>query len=172
MRVARQNEQLTLTLNVFERRLLHHILTAILRNYRIKPEEIHPKVAAVWYSRRGCETARMSPEETSQWVESLYKDRRSRSERIGDWAAQLVAQTSGHSQLQIKTDEASDLMTVLNDHRLWLAARHDIGQTEMDLHSLEAMAKIKPTQQTALYEIHFLACIIEGILRALLQSGF
>lgn len=170
MRVTRQNDRLTLTFNFLESRVLQRVLQTIHRNYSIKPGQIHPKVAAVWYSTRGCEKAGMSAEETSQWIEHLHQDKGSRAALLEDWSSQLAVPESKQARIRVSLGHASDLMMALNDHRLWLAARHDIGQAEMDVRSIEGLASLKPTQQAALQEIHFLAWTIEEILRALRGS--
>jgi hypothetical protein len=160
----RHNDTLTLGLSSFESRLLRRVLNSIIRNYKAKPGQLDPRVAAAWYSTRGCETARMSADETRDWLETLHGYKSANLKLLEGWANQL-AQARGESQLNIRLDQAAPLMTVLNDHRLFAAAKHDINQAEMDMHSLAAIAKLKPAQQAALYEIHFLAWIVEELLR-------
>src|SRR5260370_39756715 len=71
MRAARQNERITLSFGAFESQVLLRIISTLIRNYRIKPAELGPKEAAVWYSTRGCESAKMSAEEQRDWLEQL-----------------------------------------------------------------------------------------------------
>jgi len=53
---------------------------------------------------------------------------------------------------------------------LMLAARHDIGEAEMDHHRLEELAHLPAAQRSALFEIHFLAVILEEVLWELQQG--
>src|SRR5438270_171070 len=73
MRAARTPKALGLTFNTLESRLLRHILKQIITNYQITPQDLNPKAASVWYSAKGCESARMSPEETQEWLEHLHQ---------------------------------------------------------------------------------------------------
>ena len=70
-------------------------------------------------------------------------------------------------RLTLTLDETSELVTILNDHRLLAAARNEIGQAEMDLNNMAAFNALPAPQQTALTEIHFLAYLIETLLNLL-----
>lgn len=164
MQPSRHNDTLTLSLSSFESRILRRVFTSIIRNYQTKPSQLDPKVAAVWYSTRGCEATKMSAEETRDWLETLHGYKSANLQLLEEWNKQLIRGKAG-CQLEVKLEQATQLMTVLNDHRLFTAARHNINQAEMDMHSLAAIAKLKPAQQAALYEIHFLAWMIEELLR-------
>ena len=166
MRVTRENNRLAIAVNLFERRLLLRIFRALIENYKIKPDQIDPKAAEVWYSTRGCAKAKMSPEETRDWVENLYQFKTARLRLIERCARELSARKDERAPLQLTIGEAPELMTALNDHRLLLAARHDIGQTEMDMRRLSDVEKLKPAQHAALFEIDFLGYFIEEILHA------
>ncbi len=171
MRAARQNDRITLSFGAFESQVLRRIISTLIQNYKIKPAEMGPKEAAVWYSTRGCESAKMSAEETRDWLEQLHGFRSANLDRLEDWAKQLTAAREDHFELRVPLAEADKLITLLNDHRLLAAARHDIGQPEMDLCSLAAFNALTPMQLNALDEIHFLACLIEALLRLLPNSG-
>jgi len=171
MRAARQNDRITLSFGAFESQVLRRIISTIIQNYKIKPAEMGPKEAAVWYSTRGCESAKMSAEEQRDWLEQLHGYRRANLDRLEEWAKQLTTAKEDHFELRVPLAEADQLVTLLNDHRLLAAARHDIGQQEMDLCSLAAFNALTPVQLNALSEIHFLACLIEALLRLLPNSG-
>ena len=170
MRIHRENSSLNLSLNLVEARFLRHVLSEVIRNYRLRPEELAPKAAHAWYSTRGCSTAKMSAEETREWLKNLHSFKEANLARLEDWARQLGEGHTAHYHLQIKLDDAPHLMTALNDHRLLAAAQHDIGRDEMDANSLSAFAKLRADQRSVLYEIHLLAHVIEEILRALPDS--
>jgi hypothetical protein len=162
---SRHNDTLTLGLSSFEGRILRRVFSSIIRNYKLKPSQLDPKVASVWYATRGCETARMSADETRDWLETLHGYKSANLELLEEWNKELAASKAGDFKLKVKLDQAAQLIIVLNDHRLFTAAKHDIQQAEMDMHSLSALAKLKPAQQAALYEIHFLAWIVEELVR-------
>src|SRR6266568_858157 len=171
MRAAQQNDQITLSFGAFESQVLRRILSSIIQNYKMKPAEMGPKEAAAWYSTRGCESAKMTTEETRDWLEQLHGYRSANLDRLESWAKQLTTAKADPFELRVPLGEADRLVTLLNDHRLLAAARHDIGQREMDLRSLAAFHALTPLQLNALYEIHFLACLIETLLHLLPNSG-
>jgi hypothetical protein len=165
MHAVRHNDLLTLTFSFVENRILGRVFASIIRNYKIKPGQLDPELTSVWYSIRGCQSAGMSVEETGEWLETLHGYKSANLQLLERWNKQLARNKGGQSRLEIKLDEAICLMTVLNDHRLLTAAKHNINQAEMEMHSLAAIDKLRPRQQGALYQIHFLAWIIEELLR-------
>src|SRR6266446_1172560 len=171
MRAARQNDRITLSFGAFESQVLRRIISTIIQNYKIKPAEMGPKEAGAWYSTRGCESAKMSAAETRDWLEQLHGYRSANLDRLESWAKQLATAEEDHFELRVPLAEADKLITLLNDHRLLAAARHDIGEREIDLRSLAASHALTPIQLNALYEIHFLACLIEALLCLLPNSG-
>lgn len=167
MQAAREQSHIRLKLNSLEAQILEHVLRAVTRNYKTAPSELDPKTAAVWYSTHGCATARMSAEETKDWVDTLHGLKSGQLNRLEESIKVLAAQKTPPIHLQFSIKDATSLMTVLNDHRLFVAARNDIGQREMDLHSVRALQELTPAQQGAVCEIHFLACVIEELMRVI-----
>ncbi len=167
MRAARKEKDLVLTFNVPESGLLRQLLQQIVANYQIKPEQLDPRAAAVWYSTKGCQKARMSSEETRDWLETIYGYKSASVQHLRNWGQALESPKEGHCQISLKLEDASILLTALNDHRLLLAATNNIGQKEMDACSLPSFNTLEAAQQIALSEISFLAGIIERVLRFL-----
>jgi hypothetical protein len=165
MRVEREHDRIRLILNSLEAQIFEQVLRLVLENYKLKPAELDPKGGAAWYSTRGCQTAGMSVDETNDWIESLHGFKSAQVGRLEEWIAKLAARQSTPVLLEFSFAEAASLITILNDHRLLVAARHEIGQREMDLHSLQALKTLGPAQQNAVCEIHFLAWVIENLLR-------
>jgi hypothetical protein len=181
MRLQRENESLVFSLSPAERWLLARVLRELIEKYRLKPDELDAATMAVWYSSRGCATAGMSAEETKEWLEHLHAFKKGASlQRLEEWSAQLDAgSVNGNDQstslcpipltdphsLRLSTEHAPAFVTALNDYRLAAAARHDIGQAEMDAHSPWQLARLPPSRQQAVLEIHFLAWMIEETLR-------
>ena len=167
MRAAKTGELLTLSFSFFESRLLQGAIREVVVNYKAKPEDLAPKAASAWYSTRGCKGAKMSAEESKEWVETLHQYKSANVEQLTRWSRALDLPKAGERQIQLKLEEAPILMTALNDHRLWLAASHDIGQKEMDMRSPADLARLPSAQQSAVYMIEFLAWILEEILHFL-----
>jgi hypothetical protein len=165
MRITRQKDRLTLTLNFLECTVLRRAFAEIATNYKLKPDEVDPKIAAHWYSTRGCKSAKMSAEETADWLANLHHFKGANLHRIESWQQALTTRKTGQYQMELGVDEGHTLITVLNDHRLLTAGRYNIGQEEMDTRSATDYDELKPIQQAALYSIHFLACVIEEVLR-------
>jgi hypothetical protein len=165
MNATRENDRLRLTYNSIESRVLRHIFEIVIANYKVPPEQMDPKTAAVWYSTRGCESVQMSAEETRDWLHQLHGFKSANLVLLEEWVDQLARRKEGQHELRLKLEQAASLLTVLNDHRLLAAARNDIGQAEMDLPTHEAFQKLTQPQQLALFEIHLLAWMIEEILR-------
>src|SRR5262245_44347558 len=167
MRTSRQTHHLTLSFNLLEGRILRHVLEQIRRNYTVDPEELDPRVAAAWYSTRGCKSAGMTAEETREWVANLREIKGNCLPLLEEWCGQLAAPQEGSVQWRVKLDDAPTLLTTLNDQRLLAASGSDIGQTEMDLHSPTDIATLPAAQQVALFQINFLQFVMEDILAQL-----
>jgi hypothetical protein len=165
MNAARDRDEIRLALNTLEARVLRHILDAIITNYQTPPDQMDAKGAAAWYSSRGCETAQLSAEETRDWLEQIHGFRSANVALLQMWSDQLARRSEGRFELRLELAQAPSLVTALNDHRLLVAARNDIGQAEMDLAARPAVKSLAPAQRTALFEIHLLAWMIEELLR-------
>jgi hypothetical protein len=168
VRLSRENESLIFTLNRTESFFLASALRDLIEKYRLKPNELDAATAAAWYSPRGCVAAGMSEEETKEWLENLHALKRgTRLQELEEWAAQLAKAETERPTLRIAIGHATGFITAINDHRLAVAARHEIGQSEMDARSPWQLAKLAPVRVKAVLEIHFLAWMIEETLRVL-----
>ena len=167
MHAVKRKGRLTLTLQAGERQVLRRVLEAIIRNYKTPPDALPSSVSQVWYSTAGCRRARMSDEQTGEWIENLRVIRQSRLRFLQRLARQLRSTGKGDSELRMNTDSASMLMTALNDHRLFLAACHNIGEAEMNWFYLDSAESLAPVKRKALFEIGALAFVIGILLEAL-----
>jgi hypothetical protein len=166
MHARREQSIILLGFSFFESQVLSQLLSFIKEQYRKKPSELDPETAAGWYSVRGCETAGMSKEEIREWLNQMHDYRSARIESIDYCIRKLRPKDPGEPvELQLTMEQAVELVTVLNDHRLLASARNEIGQDEMDVHTMDEFSALPAPQQTALTEIHFLAYIIESLLR-------
>ncbi|MCI0746766.1 MAG: DUF2017 family protein [Verrucomicrobia subdivision 3 bacterium] len=171
MKAGRENDRIVLSFALLEVEMLRRALSSIIRNYRIKPAEINPRVAGAWYSTRGCAAAGMTDEQTREWIETLHEMKTANLDALRGWRRKLVPAPGKSARLELTDEEAHTLMIALNDHRLMRAARYDLGEEEMNVRTLTQFMSLKPRRQAALVEISFLAGIIEAIL-ALLPGNY
>jgi hypothetical protein len=166
MRVVREQQTLVLSVNLVEGRILSEVLHALIQSYRLQPGDLDAATRAVWYSTRGCDSAKMSADETAEWMAALREGKGALVEHLQRWVEQLRSSTQPGPRLRIKCDDAPSFLTAINDYRLRAAARHDIGQAEMDLDWSDPAAALPLERQRALVEIDFLAWMMEMILQA------
>jgi len=165
VKTRRDGDTIVITLGSGEAVVLRHALMSVASAYRTSPDKIDPRTGAVWYSTRGCRAADMSAEDAAEWIGQMHAFKSENLSLIDGWLRQLAKRTSRRTVLALMLGHADAFVRVLNDHRLRAAAENDIGQDEMDLRDLGAAEELEPQRQTALIEIHFLAWIIEEILR-------
>jgi hypothetical protein len=164
MYAAKRKGRLTLTIEAGERPRFRRVLETIIRNYQTPPEALPDAVSRVWYSTAGCQSARMSAEQTRDWMDQLRAIRNSRLRLLQRFLGELQSEGKGSCELRMSTDQAADFMTSLNDHRLFLAAQHEIGEAEMDQPFFASAASLTSPRRTALFEIGALAVVIEMLL--------
>jgi hypothetical protein len=146
-----------------ETELLRSILHEIHRAYAIPSDQLESSVRSVWFSGEGFRSAEMTDEDIQEWNQALYEFRGQNRIQCHEWMLRL-AQGGDPLLWRIEKDEADTLLTILNDYRLYQAARNHIGQAEMerDFAFVESAA-----QRMALMEIHFLDWLIEMLLRGM-----
>jgi hypothetical protein len=169
MQLKRDGDTLILKLTALQSRLLPRIFQTLQQAYHLKPDDIDSKTASTWYGMRGCGSAGMSEPETCEWLKHLHGFKVGQLTRLEGWLKQLDNPTTIAHELRIELTEADSFMNVLNDYRLMMAARQDIGETEMEIHSPDEIDKLPPSKRSALFEIHFLAWMLEEMLRVLHQ---
>jgi len=163
MQVKGYSEYLEIVLFPTETELLRGILYDIDKAYAIPADQLESNVRTVWYSGEGFRSVEMSPEDIKEWNESLQEFRGQNRTYCQEWIALLL---EGGDPLvwRVTRAEADTLLTVLNDYRLYQAARHEIGEEEMD-QDFSAIKSV--SMRMALLEIHFLAWLMEMVLQAL-----
>ena len=165
MRAGRRNNELVLQFGAMEKELLLQMVGAILHNYKLKPTDLDPKTAAVWYSTRGCKSAGMSDEEMREWVDTLYGFKGANARLLERWSAGIKQTEADNFELAVKLTDAASLVTIINDHRLHLAAVHDIGQSDMDVRDWVDEEDTPRERASAMLQIELLGWLIEVILR-------
>ena len=169
MRVQKEQGGFQLSLNLFEGRLLRQCLLAIRKNYSIPPDQADSRLLATWYSSRGHENTGLSAEEVLEWRQNLHQVRTDNLKLVERWQEQLEGGAQGRYQLSLALEEAPAFLSVINDHRLLIAAQQTIGEDEMGLQSLRQISKLTADKQAALYEIHLLAYLMEELLALLTE---
>ncbi len=164
MQIRREDRHLLLSLAVLEARVLRKCLKALIQNYQIRPELFDPKGKAAWYGTRGCESVRMSPEETREWLDNLYRFRGEHLRLLEGCAKQLAARLEQKYALRLAMDDAPGFLTVINDHRLLVAAQQNLGEKDIHLLTLSDLESLSLPRRNALLEIEVLGWIMEGIL--------
>ena len=162
MEVQREQGRLAVELNRFEAPLLRRCLTRLAEHYTLPPAELDDAGAEAWYSTRSC-----SPEETRAWVESLHELKRAQLTPIHEWITQLAQASPQGATLYLPEGSLDSFLSAINDYRLLQAARHHVGEAEMELHLDRDADELTPALRVALLEIHFLAWLIEELLRAM-----
>ena len=171
MKASRENDQIVLRLAPSEAQFLRRIFASIIRQYVLKPDKVHPRVADVWYSKRGCISAGLSEEQTREWIENLHNMKGANIAALRRWRRSIAPRGEAVATLALGDEDSQVLLTVLNDHRLMCAARHNIGEDEMDIRTIAQIEKLRPRQRTALMDVMFLGAIIETLL-ARLPGGY
>jgi len=171
MKASRENDQIVLRLAPSEVQFLRRIFASIIRQYLLKPDEVHPSVADVWYSKRGCVSAGLNEEQTREWIENLHNLKSANVAALRRWRRSIAPHDETVATLVLSDEDSQALVTVLNDHRLMCAARHNIGEEDMDIRTIAQVEKLRPRQRAALMDVMFLGAIIETLL-ALLPGGY
>ena len=164
MQITRANGWIQITCVTAEAENLAEILERIVYHYQVPPADVDPRVAAAWYSTRGCVSAGFSQDDTQAWIAELHEGKRSVAGLLKRCLIQLRQGTGPFSTLSIRPADAVRLITALNDHRLQVAAVEEFGETEMSIALEDALAKWSPARCRALLQIHILGALMEQLL--------
>jgi hypothetical protein len=163
MKVERNPNGLEVLLFSVEAYYLRKALIQVAQNYRIHPVEFDDQTAEVWYSPQGHASVDAYQEDKDIWNESLFEFRNT---RLGDLQIWIEDLTEGREfyLLPLTFEKADTLVSIINDHRLLVAAEHDFSKEELDQNLDEVDEEDK---REALMEVHVLAFFIEMILAEL-----
>ena len=165
MRAERKNGWVVLRFQADEAGLIQAVLRTLAAEYAMPPAELDASVAAVWYSTRGCQTAGLDRAQTAEWIAHLHQDKAGRAAQLRQWAEALDPAHAEGRVLRVRPADAQMLMMAINDHRLSLAARHGLGEAEMNIRTLESFLALRPEQRAALAQIEILAWLVEALVR-------
>lgn len=165
MKASREGDTIRLALAPGEDVVMRHVLGALASAYRVPPEDVDPRVAGVWYSDLGCRAAGMSEDDAREWVRQIHGFKSENLALIEGWLGQLDGRRRRGATLELAAEQAEVFVGALNDHRLRIAAEQEIGQEEMDLRDMDATESLGTERQAALMQIHFLAWVMDMVLR-------
>ena len=154
----------TLSLGFVESRILLECLASIRKVYAVNPAEIDDSASEVWYSRRGCESAGMSKEDSDAWIESLHDLKLQHLDAIERWIRALAKKEDDPCVMRIRIEEVPGFLTVLNDHRLLVAARTGVTEEEMNVESIFDLEEFPQTKQRALIEMDLLGGVMQQVM--------
>lgn len=163
MEIGRENGYLLIELAQAEALLLQSILSYTRQAYAEAPEQLNPKIEAVWYQSDRLRTSRISPEDAALWQTELFENRNARRGLIEQWIKNL-RELRDPLVLKISLDKIDEFLSTLNDWRLYRFAEYDISEALMEA----PMDSIKnPDVRIVMLEIHFLGWLMEVILQEL-----
>jgi len=144
--------------------MLKRSLEDILKNYRAGPDDLPEAVRELWFDSQ----AGLDDEDHELWLEHLNEFRGENSLLIERLSGDLESITIWPAVLFVSLKEADCLLTVMNDHRLYLAAVYEVGEMEMNEDWEEVL---NSPEKHAIVNIHFLAWLIELVIMRLDDSG-
>ena len=106
MKALRENDQIVLRLAPSEAQFLRRIFAGIIRQYLLKPDEVHPSVADVWYSKRGCLSAGLNEEQTREWIENLHHLKSANVAALRRWRRSIASRDETVVTLTLGDEES------------------------------------------------------------------
>lgn len=161
MEITSDSGKIQILLRNIEAPFLIQVFEELKNDYQVPPESMETKVAGVWYSNEGHLRVNSSEEEEREWNQELFEYRSHNVEKIEEWLRVLRNNENESILWEVPWHELDALLVVMNDHRLSLAARHEVAEVEME-HDLEKVADLQ--KRRALFQIHILGMIISRIL--------
>ena len=165
MKATRSDEALVLDFEGAEKELLFLSLTETQDHYEIEFDSLPESLRKYW---SGTLTTQPDPE-LAEAAEDLKETRLAwRSDRLkalDRWLASdgLLADPENH-RFRLEPDEIDLFLAILNDRRLLLAAHHGFDDPVMEVNPASIDDK---DRQRALWEVHFLAFVMEHCLLGL-----
>ena len=168
MRVSRESSSVQVELAREESLILARILESVREQYQIPPAELDPKSARAWYDTRGCADSGMAERDVGEWVNQLHQFKSQNLKSIEQWIGLLGQPSTDTVLLTLPLDQVITFLQVLNDHRLLLTARNDLGEEELNPLSFQkTLESLDPQGQLALCEVNLLGYLMECILGVL-----
>lgn len=155
-----------LRLNEFEAQLFAGSLHWLAEHYRLRMDELPESLQDHWRGRIGAGRIMDSlPEEQQHLEEERLAWRSERLPLVEKWLSDYAESGLGKPWvLPLDREQIENLLIIVNDRRLTLAAEHELDETLMEA-DVETIADI-PLRQ-ALWEVHVLAYLQEYCLAAI-----
>ncbi len=157
MQVLRYQHHFELVLFKPEAFLLRSSLEQILKNYRAQPEELPPAARDLWFKH----DHQLDEEDHEIWLQNLREYRGENSRLVEQLLKETSVRDVWPQVIVIPVDQADSFITIINDHRLYLAAVNGVGEKEMNE---DWEISDKSPGKMAVMNIHFLAWLIEIFL--------
>ncbi|MGF1678822.1 MAG: hypothetical protein ACFCUX_06470 [Candidatus Methylacidiphilales bacterium] len=157
MQILRTSRGIELILFHAEAHLFKQSLNEIRHNYQQGLDELPDGVKKWW-----CQpTPDMDPEDEASLNQELHHGRFQHISLIDALLVLLDSGSDSPKVIPLDMSQADILVILVNDHRLYLAGQHQIGESEM----IQDWNDIKPgPMQHALLQIHFLAWMLELLI--------
>jgi hypothetical protein len=144
--------------------ILNKVFRSMLERYQLDPSELEPRLHKTWYKDTTPENKSTPREEVEEYNEYLRDARQERVPNLEKWISTLESAEDFPFHLKLSFPEADEMVTVLNDHRLAVAALNEITEYDMDQQFDDIEEGLK---KYALFEIHYLGWIMEMLMRRL-----
>lgn len=166
MKIISKDGWLRISPTSMEAEFLVRILSSLSLEYETEPAQLNAKLASAWYSTHDPENAEISEADIEDWNDQLFQLRGENKDKIEKWITIL----EGEFPLEwtLSHEDAETFLMVINDYRLVCAANHHLDDAELE-HDFESVAD--PERRLALFEIHFLAWIMEKMMEELSDSS-
>jgi hypothetical protein len=161
MKVFSKKNHVLLSLDRPEAEFFVRIFCSLIGEYQTEPAQTHEKLADVWYPSLSLQVGNMSNQEIEDWNDQLFELRGERCASLEKWSSFLEAAKKFPVEWQISIAEAETLLMIFNDYRLATAAKHGLDDSELE-HDFESVQD--PQKKLALFEVHFLAWIMERVI--------
>ncbi len=154
---------LRVVLHPAESALLSSILRDIRANYKEGDAGLHPDARDRWTGATALETSGFDSEDLEAWLEAREGFQSELLAHATHWAGELAeaAENDPLHGFTLDAAHADALIILANDHRMYLAAKFAVDESDMDGPWEDAADDNK---RVALMTIHFLACLIEMLL--------
>ncbi|MDE1171985.1 MAG: hypothetical protein PW734_12395 [Verrucomicrobium sp.] len=154
-----------------EKELLILSLVETFNMYEIDPAQLPERLQRYWtglLSTRQAQDADLE-EAASDLRDTRLAWRSDRAKLLEQWlGAEGNLTGEGDDLFTLDDDEIEAFLAILNERRLLLAALNGIGETQMDVNPAALPTR---EMQRAVWEIHFLAYVMENCLAALSDGG-
>jgi hypothetical protein len=171
MKCWRKQEMVGIEFDSAERQIFVQALQSLRAHYQLDEAEVSERAHRYWRGKLFTEEAH-DPEDklmAEELAEARWALRAERLNCVEAWLEGEAGLLRGKAgALKLTIPELDQFLKVLNDRRLLLAAEFSLTEELLEEHPQE-VASLEV--QHALWEVHFLAFVQQGVLELLSLSG-